>query len=648
MSTFYGLIVATGALAFGYLIANRLLGKSRDSVLAWALALPCLVGYALILMLAHMATGGWMFSHGWFIRIVTALIALMLIVARIRTRPPKSDEQVPNTRMLWLGFGMVIAALVLWSYPTLEVFPLHYSPDTRAHMGWANQLLNGSPTPTAALSGEIPNFYPWLFHAFTALVSLFTPGGSPFDALVPVHFLFVAGVVLGLFALGREFGSGPVAPIAAALFGAMTGGFGFIVARGPEIVKNPRLEEVLEFWGDLLFLRSYNFAFSNMVPPFPRDLTFALLPVFLLLMIRGVRQGSKLYLVGAGTVLGCMGLAQGGEAFLVAALTAVLVILMTSRGGIPLRLASVLVPAIIVYAIWAGPLMINYFRHGGFFDMSRSSLDFPLWSAIASWGIILPFGVYGLVRAFPQTRMRKEVTVLGAFLLSALIGLIGSVVIEAVLGEGFGPLSRRHRYWPILCLAVALFAAVGATDLFERLRRRPRPTRFLLAAVIVLLAIPSPLLASLAYPEEVTPPVVITESLEGETHTVLNELDTRRGAVCTVAAIGITDEIFAFTGHRLVAIVLGNNLEDNQARVRWRDIYEVTESLETRFADTKALIRGGENVRQWQRLVDKYDVDAVVVPALLIDSPSFEGLTKVSAAWESKAMYVVWVDECQE
>ena len=415
MSTFYGLLVAAGALTFGYLIASRLLGKSRDSVLAWALALPCLVGYALILMLAHMATGGWMFSHGLFIRIVTALIALMLIVARIRERFSKSDEQVTNTRMLWLGFGLVIAALVLWSYATLEVFPLHYSPDTRAHMGWANQLLNGSPTPTAALSGEIPNFYPWLFHASTALVSLFTPGGNPFDALVPVHFLFVAGVVLGLFALGREFGSGPISPITAALFGAMTGGFGFIVARGPEIVMNPRLEEVLEFWGDLLFLRSYNFAFSNMVPPFPRDLTFALLPVFLLLMIRGVRNGSKPYLIAAGTVLGGMGLAQGGEAFLVAALTAVIVIPMTSRGGILLRLASVLVPAIVLFAFWAVPLMINYFRHGGFFDMSRSSLDYPLWSVIASWGIILPFGVYGLVRALPRTRMRKEVTVLGAF-----------------------------------------------------------------------------------------------------------------------------------------------------------------------------------------------------------------------------------------
>ena len=133
---------------------------------------------------------------------------------------------------------MVIAALVLWSYPTLEVFPLHYSPDTRAHMGWANQLLNGSPTPTAALSGEIPNFYPWLFHTFTALVSLFTPGGNPFGVCVPVHFLFVAGVARGLFALGREFASGMVSPITTVLFGAMTGGFGCTVARGPRSYRS--------------------------------------------------------------------------------------------------------------------------------------------------------------------------------------------------------------------------------------------------------------------------------------------------------------------------------------------------------------------------------------------------------------------------
>jgi F0F1-type ATP synthase membrane subunit c/vacuolar-type H+-ATPase subunit K len=386
-----------------------------------------------------------------------------------------------------------------------------------------------------------------------------------------------------------------------------------------------------------------------MTPPFPRDLTFALLPVFLLLLIRGVRRGSKLYLVAAGAVLGGMGLAQGGEAFLVAALTAVIVILMTFRDGVPLRLASVLVPGIILYGIWAVPLMINYFRHGGFFDMSRSSLDFPLWSAIASWGIILPLGVYGVLRALPWTRTNKALTVLGAFLLSGLTGLIGSVVIEIVLGEGVGPLSRRHRYWPILCLAVALFAAVGATDLFERLRRRRRRTGvFFFAALIVLLAIPSPLLASLAYPDGVKLPVVITESLRDETHTLLNELDTRSGAVRTVGAIWLTDEIFAFTGHRLVAIVLGRELEENKARVRWRDIYEVTESLETRRADTMALIGGGENERQWQRLVDKYEVDAVIVPARLIDSPSFDGLAEVSVTWQSRTLYVVWIDTCQE
>ena len=441
MAAFQGLLVAAGALAFGYLIASRLLGRSRDSDgLAWAFALPCLLGYALILMLGHMATGGWLFSHGWFIRMLTALIALVLLVARIRTHSSKPEKQ--DTWMLWLGFSMVVVALVLWGYPTLEEFPLHYSPDTRAHMGWAHQLLNGSPTPTAALSGDIPNFYPWPFHVFTALVALFTPGGNPFHALVPMHFIVVAGVVLGLFALGREFRSGPVSPIATVLFGALTGGFGFIVARGPEIVLSPRKEEMLEFWGDLLFLRSQNFAFSNLVPPFPRDLTFALLPVFLLLLIRGLRRDSKLYLVAAGTVLGGMGLAHGGEAFLVAALTAVIVILITFRDGILLRLASVLVPAIILFAIWAGPLVVNYFRHGGFFDMSRSSLDYPLWSAVTSWGVILPLGVYGVVKSQPWTKTSNAVTAIGGFLLSGLIGLVGSGVIEIALGEGFGPIKQ--------------------------------------------------------------------------------------------------------------------------------------------------------------------------------------------------------------
>jgi hypothetical protein len=645
MSAFHGLLVAAGALAFGYLIASTLLGRSRDSgVLAWALALPCLVGYALILMLGHMATGGWLFSHGWFIRMLTALIAAVLLVARIRTRLSKRKQ---DTWMLWLGFGMVVVAVVLWSYPTLEEFPLHYSPDTRAHMGWAHQLLNGSPTPTAALSGEIPNFYPWLFHVFTAFVALFTPGGNPFHALAPIHFMFVAGVVLALFALGREFRSGPASPVATVLFGALTGGFGFLVARGPEIVISPRKEEVLEFWGDLLFLRSYNFAFSNMVPPFPRDLTFALLPVFLLLLIRGVRLGSKLHLVAAGAVLGGMGLAQGGEAFLVAALTAVIVILITPRDGVLLRLVSVLVPAIILYALWAAPLVINYFRHGGFFDMSRSSLDYPLWSAVASWGIILPFGLYGVVKSQPWTRTNNAVTAIGGFLLSGLIGLVGSGVIEIVLGEGFGPLSKRHRYWPILCLAIALFAAVGAADLFERWRKRRPRGAFFFAAVMVLVAIASPLLASLAYPDEVKPKEVVTESLKGGSDTLLSELDTRRGVVCTVAATNTADEIFAFTGHRVVAIVLGAKLEDNQARVRWRDIYEVTESLETRFADTSALIRGGENERQWQQLVGKYGVDAVVVPSQKIESPSFDGHAKVPVTWGARNLYVVWTDDCQ-
>jgi hypothetical protein len=645
MAAGQGLLVAAGALTFGYLISNLFFGSRPVSrVLPWALALPSLVGYSLVLMVGHMVTGGWVFSHALFVRALTAVVALLLVILNVRTARSRPNGQ--DRLMLWMAFGVAVVAILLWSYPTLEMLPLHYSPDTRSHMGWAHQLLNGYPTPTAALSGDIPNFYPWLFHVFTAVVALFTPGGNPFHALVPMQFLFVVGVVLGLFALGQEVGRGPVMALSMALFGALTGGFGYVVARGPEIVMSPRSDEVLDFLGDLLQVRSYNFAFSNVVPPYPRDLTFALLPAFLLLLTRGITNRSRPYLVAAGTVLGGMGLAQGGEAFLVAALTTVVVIALTYRDGVFVRMASLVVPALLLFALWAAPLMINYFRHGGFFDMSRSSLDYPLWAAAASWGVILPFGIYGLVRALPESRTSASVRVMTGFLLSATAALAGSALFEVVLGEGFGPVSRRHRYWPILCLAVAIFAAFGASDLFERLRKR-RMVALLSAGVVVLLAIPSPLLASLAYPEEAGTPKILKKSLIDRPPTFLDALAGRNG-VCTVASPrSMAHIIFAYTGHRAVAIILGPKLKENRARVRWRDIYDVTETLENRLSDTNLLMSGGESVAQWRNLVAKYGVDAVVVQQSDIHMPSFDGHVKARFSTRARPFYVVWVGNCE-
>lgn len=183
--------------------------------------------------------------------------------------------------------------------------------------------------------------------------------------------------------------------------------------------------------------------------------------------------------------------------------------------------------------------------------------------------------------------------------------LLGSTLIESVIGSGFAPLSRRHRYLPIVSLGVALFAAFGATDLYRRLRLSGRLLQTVFWVVpVLLIAFPSPLLASLAYPREINPQDIVSRALISGSQGFLEELETQGRGICTVAAsTSLGDEIFAYSGHRLVAIALGQKLEENPARVRWRDVYEVTESWETRLADNRALSMGGVNVRDWRRLV---------------------------------------------
>lgn len=236
------------------------------------------------------------------------------------------------------------------------------------------------------------------------------------------------------------------------------------------------------------------------------------------------------------------------------------------------------------------------------------------------------------------------------FLVAAVATLLASSLSGALLGEGLAAISRRHRYWPIVCLALAILAAVGASDLWARLwRRRRRAVALLSALLVVLVALPSPMLASLAHPDEIrTRPVVGMAMAKGGPWTYLDELNTRTGVVCTVATpLRFADSIHAFTGHRDVAIVLGENLEGNEARVRWRDVYEETESLDTRIEDSKALTLGGGNPEHWDDLVAKYDVDVVVVPERAIERASFDDYPRAPVIHEDQTFFVVWVDDCR-
>jgi hypothetical protein len=190
-----------------------------------------------------------------------------------------------------------------------------------------------------------------------------------------------------------------------------------------------------------------------------------------------------------------------------------------------------------------------------------------------------------------------------------------------------------------------LFAAIGATEVLSRLRKW-RALASVTVVAILLVALPSPVLVQLAYSQQVNSPPLVTRSLVGG-RTVLEELDTPEGVECTIVAPqSIASQIFAYSGHRIVAIILGARHEDNLARVRWRDIYQVTEDLSTRFSDSRTLMSDRIRNQTWRKLIAKYGVDAIVKPDGGGSDAPFSGLSARSVLTVG-GWAVAWVDGCR-
>ncbi|MGH2703384.1 MAG: hypothetical protein ACRDJ2_16635, partial [Actinomycetota bacterium] len=308
-------VVAFAFILLGYLIVDAFFNRTLSAATKWGLAVPAFALYVFVLMLAHMATRGALLSEGSLVRILAALTALALAVLKV-VRLRKEGQRSRTYGQVVIACTLLFVALLIWTYPLGETVPLHFTPDTKRHMGMAHQLLNGDTTPSMGLVGDIPNYYPWLYHAVVAFLSHFTPGNFPLFALAPLQVLAVSGSILLLFALGRALTDDAWGGFAAALFGGITGGFAYVLTTEPNLILNPRTNALLEYYGDLLFVRSYNFAFSNLPPAFPRDLSYLFLLAQLLLAVEGLKQWRIRILILEGVALGLAGLC-GGEAFLV-------------------------------------------------------------------------------------------------------------------------------------------------------------------------------------------------------------------------------------------------------------------------------------------------------------------------------------------
>ena len=518
---------------------------------------------------------------------------------------------------LLVAGALLVGALILWGHPVFQSMPLNLNGDTPLHVAYAGQMMNGEATPSAMVTGKVPNAYPWLYHAFLADLARFTPGGRAYHAMSPLQILLVAGSVLGLFLLGRELTGVWIGGAASAIFGAVVGSVHLV---------NPTSR---------MFLRPYNMALSNASPPFPRDLALALLIGFFALLVAALERHRGDLLVAAGVLLGLTGLA-GAESFFTGMGVAGLLWILPpgwKRREVFVRL---LLPAVAVYLVWLVPLMISYVRLHGFVNITKvGPVNLTAVQILESWGIVTPFAAWGFVRWAPRFRTSPAARVALFLFVATAAFLLAASVIPGSMGESFLALGRRHRYWPMFYFAVVLFGAGGVADLARRIgavRRHRVPAVALgaaVAAVLVGLGLPSSVHASsLGRPRHAG---LVTQSLRGD-DTLLNRLledsGSPSGARCVVAApLNVDTAVASYTGYRSV-LFRWDSYKVNLARIRWRNIYEHVPGDRERLASNIVLVTGRGTPEEWRALAERFGVDLVVVNSANAASPAFDGYRK--------------------
>jgi hypothetical protein len=648
------LAVAAFLLAFGFALTSGLLySHARSIATRAALALPALLGYVLLLGCLHWATGGRIFSNPSLVRAITLVVflaAILIWLARIRlSRQKRSLDRAALTRASLLLLT-IVAAAGIWSIPNWHLLPLDHSGDTPVHAAWAEQLLNGARLPSGFLSGYIPNYYPWLYHFLLAFIACFTPGGTAYHAMGPLQVQIAVGSACAYFGLGRWMTGRNSTAWGAALLGSMTGGFGYFVIHGAHVVTNIRDQQVVAHGiGDFLFKRSYNLAFANIAPPFPRDLAFVFLPVVLMLLLAGFRTKNYSAVIGAGVATGLMGL-TGYETFFATIIVGAVATMAFPGELRRLRaVAAFILPAIALWCLWVIPLFVGYLRYGGFNKIASPPVSLPAGYILGSWGITTPLAIVGLL----WLRRLRDPAVLLPLTLIAVTGAIIALPagVTKLVGPGFQTLLRDHRFWPLIYGGLALFGALGVTTLvgfahvsLQHFGRNPaRIVAILILVAITALAIPSPLLAGTALPRQLEPNPLLTSTLTGS-DTWLAVLDSGRPEDRNVAVPQSVEHLVsAYTGYRELVFYWATN---NFGHQRFKDLIRLLGGEAPRVQANTILTTGNARPEVWRQLAAKWQIDRVVVPLASALAPGFRGCPRLQTPAGSPFI-VILASDCR-
>jgi hypothetical protein len=649
VSGLHSVAVALLFFLLGYLIVDFVLGRRDvDPVVRVGLALPAVLAAALVFMLAHIASGGRLFANAGVVRMITVLgIVILAYSSVVRRRRYRG-------RVSWLALGalvaIVIVAVFIWGRAVFALLPAGTSGDTNLHVGWAASLLNGERLPTNALTGEIPNYYPWLFHSALAWLSALTPGGRTWHALGPMQLIQVGGAAASLFALGYVLWRKWAAGLCTALLGALSGGFGFL-SQNPGLINNVRGEhsEVGLTFGDLMFRRSYNFAFHNLVPVHPREVTYTLLPALVILFVLAMRTEERIYLIAAGLLLGIIGL-TGGEAFFAGALMCIAFVGISGKRRRVRAAIYMGVPATVTYSLWLVPLVFNYLKYGGFVDTASAPVTLTPLQVLGGWGVMTPLALLGAVLL--TIRVRRDQGALIVLTMAAAAGalLLAAVFGGSVLASGFDTLGRAHRYWPIVFLALAICAGFGLFRLLERVARWHLAPAVVVFGAICVFALASPWIGTRDVEDPDQPGLSpkdpsLTAALQGDETAWMAVISPVPGRHCTVAVPEkLMVHSYAYTGYRHV--IYGWAKPGNTARVRWKEIYSYIPTDAQRRRDNDILVHAVGSWQSYREVLDRYGVDRVLVFAELAESPALAGYKMEPARRRDGEFVVVHTGPC--
>jgi hypothetical protein len=239
-------------------------------------------------------------------------------------------------------------------------------------------------------------------------------------------------------------------------------------------------------------------------------------------------------------------------------------------------------------------------------------------AVIVGWGVVLPFAIWGVLRWMIPNLNDVRQRVVGCHLVGGTLLLIGSSLFPELLGGAFEAIGRPHRYWPYVHLGLIL-CAVGGAEMLAALLARGRALLVAGCVITFVLAVPSPILSSLALPDTRGAPRDLNAAVRGSPGSMLNLLLGEAGERCIVAApVEMDESVWSYTGYRMLMFVWGVRDQDNLARIRWRDIYEHIPSDAERAEAQQILMNPATDEGEWNAIIERYDIDSVVVETSMV------------------------------